>query len=91
MWDLFFAHECKSNCTDTKSCNRDPNVVRAKVICSTCPVISHCRFWAVIDALPSGIAGGMTVKERRKLRRSLKAAGFVFNDYKRAADGDDEE
>jgi hypothetical protein len=83
LTDLFFSHECKSNCTDKKPCDRDPRVVEAKALCSECQVIGQCRFWSIVTALPSGIAGGLTVKERRRIRRQLRLENFPFDDYRR--------
>jgi WhiB family transcriptional regulator, redox-sensing transcriptional regulator len=36
----------------------------AKKICSTCPVISECRSWALEARVPFGILAGMTERER---------------------------
>jgi WhiB family redox-sensing transcriptional regulator len=42
-------------------------VAQAKVICTRCPVIEECLSFALV-AVPEGIAGGLTVEERRGLR-----------------------
>lgn len=42
-------------------------VARAKRICAGCPVRTECLEWAT-EALPHGIAGGMTEEERREAR-----------------------
>jgi hypothetical protein len=39
----------------------------AKTVCTGCPVRSACLAWA-LHALPDGIAGGLTPKERRAFR-----------------------
>lgn len=44
-------------------------IVRAKAVCSTCPVADICLSWAIETNQPDGIWGGHTPKERRKLRR----------------------
>ncbi len=44
-------------------------IVKAKAICSTCPVADVCLSWAIETNQSSGIWGGHTPKERRKLRR----------------------
>ena len=41
---------------------------QAKAICRSCPVQTLCLEWA-LDALPEGIAGGLTADERRTLKR----------------------
>ena len=48
---------------------RDRQVARAKRVCRRCPVQASCLRWAM-DALPHGIAGGMTEDERRRSRRA---------------------
>lgn len=37
---------------------------RAKAVCARCPVVDPCRAWA-LDALPVGVAGGLSETERR--------------------------
>ena len=43
--------------------------VRAKAVCSTCPVADICLSWAIETNQSEGIWGGHTAKERRRLRR----------------------
>lgn len=43
-------------------------VAEAKAVCARCPVREQCLTWAV-DALPYGVAGGTTERERAELRR----------------------
>lgn len=41
-------------------------------ICATCPVLAECREWVTKDPDPlghQGIAGGLTAKRRRQLRK----------------------
>lgn len=45
-------------------------IVKAKAICSTCPVSDVCLTWAIETNQSEGIWGGHTAKERRKLRRT---------------------
>lgn len=42
---------------------------RAKELCFGCPVLRQCREWAMRNAEPFGVWGGMTVSERKRLRR----------------------
>lgn len=44
-------------------------IVKAKVVCATCPVADECLSWAIETNQSEGIWGGHTAKERRKLRR----------------------
>jgi WhiB family redox-sensing transcriptional regulator len=46
---------------------------QAKAICAACPVISECREWSVVAAIPFGVFGGWTERERaaERQRRSL--------------------
>lgn len=43
----------------------DKNI--AKMLCGMCPVISQCLAWAIIYDESSGIWGGLTENERKKL------------------------
>jgi WhiB family redox-sensing transcriptional regulator len=42
-------------------------IAAAKAICARCPVVAECLSFALV-AVPEGIAGGLTVEERRGLR-----------------------
>jgi len=46
-------------------------VKQAKDVCESCPVEMQCLMWA-LTALPHGIAGGMTQRERERLRTMLE-------------------
>ena len=48
------------------SLGRDP--VKAKVLCSICPVRQECLDYAVADAEIVGIWGGTSARERRRMR-----------------------
>ncbi|MCS4489567.1 WhiB family transcriptional regulator [Corynebacterium sp. ES2794-CONJ1] len=39
---------------------------RAKAICAHCPVLAHCRDFALTQAEPYGIWGGMNAEERMR-------------------------
>ena len=56
----------------------DPNIffltkgipaAAAKAVCATCPVIEPCRDHAVANVEPAGVWGGLTERERRRLRK----------------------
>jgi WhiB family redox-sensing transcriptional regulator len=42
-------------------------IAQAKAICARCPVVKECLSFALM-AMPEGVAGGLTVEERRGLR-----------------------
>ena len=47
---------------------------RAKQICRTCPVRTPCRDWAMSRAIPYGVWGGLSERDRSSLiRRSAHA------------------
>lgn len=41
----------------------------AKEVCSDCPVVDECLQFSLETNQPDGIWGGMTVKERARIRR----------------------
>lgn len=41
----------------------------AREICHGCPVMDECRAWALDSGLDDGVAGGLTEKERRNIRK----------------------
>ncbi|WP_308283518.1 WhiB family transcriptional regulator [Pseudonocardia nigra] len=45
----------------------DVQVTVAKAVCGGCPVRAECLTWA-LEALPYGVAGGLTEQERRHER-----------------------
>lgn len=45
----------------------DRQVARALAVCAGCPVRTPCLAWAM-EALPHGVAGGLTEDERRRSR-----------------------
>lgn len=44
-------------------------ISRAKAVCATCLVRDDCLLFAIETNQPDGIWGGMTVRERARLRR----------------------
>jgi WhiB family redox-sensing transcriptional regulator len=44
-------------------------ISRAKAICAGCPVADDCLAFAIETRQPDGIWGGMTPKERARVRR----------------------
>lgn len=54
---------------------------RAKSICAMCPVRQECLEWALEADVRSGIWGGMTANERRRLqypKRSTNRDGSIY-------------
>ena len=62
--EVFFTAE------SDKGHRRDAHEENAKKICRGCPVLQHCRDYAVAADEPYGIWGATTPQERRALRRS---------------------
>jgi WhiB family transcriptional regulator, redox-sensing transcriptional regulator len=52
----------------------DQNVAEVKAMCRNCPVRLQCLEYALANHEHFGIWGGLTVKERRDLRRQREAA-----------------
>ena len=50
----------------------DHRARRARNLCNSCPVLTPCREWALQDPdpVPMHVAGGLTVRERRRLRNT---------------------
>ena len=68
--DLFFEHRCSIRCSrHPEGCDRLGCVREAKAMCSSCPVLEHCRIWAIETQLQHGVAGAMTERERLDIRR----------------------
>jgi WhiB family redox-sensing transcriptional regulator len=65
-------------------------IAEAKAICARCPVVAQCLSFALV-ALPEGIAGGLTVEERRTRRRASRSpAAGVAKPFGRLPGGVDE-
>jgi WhiB family transcriptional regulator, redox-sensing transcriptional regulator len=41
--------------------------MRAKAVCSGCPVIENCRRWALAAREPYGVWGGLSAEEREAM------------------------
>lgn len=62
----------------SESAGNAPQIARAKAVCTSCPVVTACRAFALANAV-DGVWGGMTEGERRVVRareqkRELAAA-----------------
>jgi len=72
---VFFRHSCNSQCkTHAAGCDRIKTVRKCRAVCASCPVLVHCRIWAVNNAgdVPFGMFGGMTERERLILAQVLE-------------------
>ena len=49
----------------------------ARFVCSACPVSEDCLAYSISGEVDSGIWGGMTESERRRLLRRMKRARVV--------------
>lgn len=62
-----------ANCNDKDADlffpNRGASTREAKKICSECPVQEHCLEYAIVNAEKFGIWGGLSERERRKIRK----------------------
>ena len=56
--DLFFTPDAR------RGRSKRAHEARAKLICTTCPVIARCLDWAMQVGEPDGVWGGLTAEER---------------------------
>lgn len=47
---------------------------RAKAVCDSCPVKVECLDYAMAEAIKFGVWGGMSERQRRRMRRDNAAA-----------------
>jgi WhiB family redox-sensing transcriptional regulator len=50
---------------------------KARSVCAPCPVVEHCREYALIAPETHGVWGGLTPKERARIRRRRNLIGQV--------------
>jgi WhiB family transcriptional regulator, redox-sensing transcriptional regulator len=67
--DVFHPDKGESNSTAKRICNGDP-----KRGIAPCPVLEPCRDWALETEQTWGVYGGLSARERRKLRTEEAAA-----------------
>jgi WhiB family redox-sensing transcriptional regulator len=67
-----FAHSCNRHCfrTGGRTCMKSDQVAYSRGICEACPVLVHCRMWALESQPSSGMAGAMTEAERMEFHES---------------------
>ncbi|NBO54476.1 MAG: hypothetical protein EBU84_07750 [Actinobacteria bacterium] len=69
----FFRHRCSARCTGhVNGCSRVKVVRDCRSLCEKCPVLEHCRIWAIETNLLKGVAGGLTEIERKHARFIIK-------------------
>lgn len=74
---LFFRHRCSIRCAKhKKGCDRVRVVRDCKAICASCPVLEHCRTWAIETNLLKGVAGGQTESERKEAIKLIKGENY---------------
>ena len=73
LTDQFFRHRCGVRCVQhPNGCNRVRVVRECRSLCATCPVLEHCRIWAIETNLIKGFVAGLSEKERSEARKILK-------------------
>ena len=60
---------CQDQDPDLFFPNRGASTRKAKQICSECTVQEHCLEYAIVNAEKFGIWGGLSERERRKIRK----------------------
>jgi WhiB family redox-sensing transcriptional regulator len=50
-------------------------IAEAKSVCRGCPVVSECLSWALESGQNSGVWGGMSEDERRRLQQDASGRG----------------
>lgn len=71
--DNFFRHRCGARCLQhPNGCNRVRIVRECRSLCAKCPVLEHCRVWAIETNLLKGFVAGLSEKERSEARKIMK-------------------
>ena len=65
MWQ--FEAQCKTEDSNLFFSELASKVIKAKMICSTCPVKKQCLDFAISNNIEEGIFGGLTFDERKSL------------------------
>lgn len=73
-WDWQMRAACRGSDTanfyhpeNERGPSRTKREVRAKAVCSGCPVIENCRRWALEAREPYGVWGGLSADEREAM------------------------
>lgn len=67
-WEWFFGEQEGEGTKRHRPTMTQPEVDRARVVCANCPVQEECLDWAMEQREPYGIWGGLTPRERERLR-----------------------
>jgi WhiB family redox-sensing transcriptional regulator len=77
LW--FGPHVCDEWCDGERGCiagkseqGRFARIQAAKQVCAVCPVKAECGEWAIQTDQDFGIWGGMTERERKKIRKERR-------------------
>lgn len=49
----------------------------AKAVCADCPVRPECREWALANGEKYGVLGGLSERERGRIRRARRRGGVA--------------
>ena len=60
---------CKNEDPDLFFPNRGASTKKAKEICNSCQVKEYCLEYSIVNAEKFGIWGGLSERERRKIRK----------------------
>jgi WhiB family transcriptional regulator, redox-sensing transcriptional regulator len=71
-WAHFAA--CAGTDPDLFFTDRGESVREAKEVCRSCPVVTDCREYALQAGEKFGVWGGLSERERRRIRRHRSAA-----------------
>lgn len=66
----------RAACTGQWTVMEGPDESRGKAVCSGCPVVAECAAWVMSlrsFEQPDGIVGGMSARDRKRVRRRLGA------------------
>jgi hypothetical protein len=77
LW--FGPHVCDDECEGPEGCikgkseeGRFNRIQQAKRICEVCPEREPCAIWAIVTGQEFGIWGGLTERERNKIKRRMR-------------------
>lgn len=68
---VFFPTDARGRSQET-----DDRVAEAKVICHDCPVADVCLEYALRCKEPAGVWGGLTTRQRNRIRKRRAAAAI---------------
>lgn len=66
---------CRGMTLDVFFTERGESTKQAKALCAECPVVNECLDYALRTGQKFGIWGGTSEKERKRMRRDMRAVG----------------